>query len=208
MSCGGAGAGEGDLRGHGQLLFVGEDAGHVGFDIAGGHGVDRDGAGGELAGEGFGEADKAGFGGGVVGLAGLAGFADDGGDVDDAAPAGFEHGLHAGLGEEKGAGEIGGEDVVPVVALHAQGEDVAGDAGVVDEDFDAAEVFDDGLGAGFDGLFAGDVEGKRVGGAADGCDFFGQGGELFNRAGGKGYVNGPGRRGGERWRGRCLARLR
>src|ERR1700761_7541264 len=83
----GAGAGEGDVLGHGGLLVGCEDLGHGGLDISGSDGVDGDGAAGELAGEGLCEADESGLGGSVVGLAGLAGLADHRGDVDDAAPA-------------------------------------------------------------------------------------------------------------------------
>ena len=192
----GSGAAEGHLGGHGGFLVGSEDGGHRGLNVARGDGVDGDVAAGEFAGEGLGEADEAGFGGGVVGLAGLASFADDGRDVDDAAPAGFEHGLHAGLGYEEGAGEVGGEDVVPVFALHAEGKGVAGDAGVVDEDIDAAEVGDDGAGAVLDGVFAGDIErvgagasagaAVGIGCAGEGVDFADDLGELVGAAGGEG----------------------
>ncbi len=70
------------------VLLVGRGRRSWGLDEAGGDGVGGDAAGGEFAGEGLGEADEAGFGGGVVGLAGLAVAADDAGDVDDAARSG------------------------------------------------------------------------------------------------------------------------
>ena len=181
----GSGAAERDVLGHGGLLVVGEDGGHGRLDVSGGDCIDRDGAAGELPREGFGEADEAGFGGGVVGLAGLTGFADDRGDVDDAAPAVFDHLGHDGLGKEKGPGEVGGEDVVPVLALHAEGEDVAGDAGVVDEDVNAAEVDNDRFGTLFDGVFAGDVEREGVGGASGCGDLSGYFGELVGVPGGE-----------------------
>jgi len=90
-------------------------------------------------------------------LSGLTSLADDGGDVDDASPPVLDHLGHEGLGQQKCAGEVCGEDVVPVLAFHAHGEDVAGDSGVVDEDVDSAEVGENCFGAVFDGVFAGDV---------------------------------------------------
>ena len=72
----------------------------------------------------------------------------------------LQHGPEKRLGEQKRAGEVGREHVVPVGALHAHHEAVAGDAGVVDEDLDFAEAIEDGLGAGLDGVFAGHVEGE------------------------------------------------
>ncbi len=168
------------------FLLVGEDGGHGGFDVAGCHGIHGYRPTGELAGEGFGEADETGFGGGVVGLAGLSGFAYYGGDIDDAAPPVFDHLRHDGLSHEEGSGEVGGEDVVPVFALHAHGEDVAGDSGVVDEDVDGTEVGEGGFGAVADGFFAGDVEGEGVSGSAGGVDGVGDFVELIQIAGGEG----------------------
>ena len=74
----------------------------------------------------------------------------------------------SGLGEQEGAGKVGAQDVVEVGELHAQGEAVLGDAGVVDQDLDLAEVGEHGLRAGLDGLLAGDVECVGAGGAAGG----------------------------------------
>jgi hypothetical protein len=129
----------------------------------------------------------AGLGGGVVGLSCLSGLADDRGDVDDAAPARLDHGGHDGLAHQEGPGEIGGEDVIPVLALHAHGEDIAGDTGVVDEDADGAEGGKDGPGALLNGIFAGDVEGEGLGGAPGGGDLGGDLGEFLYIAGGEGY---------------------
>ena len=78
------------------------------------------------------------------------------------------------------------EDVVPVAGASCAGEAVLGDAGVVDQDVDGAEVGEDGFGAGLDGVFAGDVEGEGFGGAAGGGDFGGDGFELVEIAGGEG----------------------
>ena len=73
-------------------------------------------------------------------------LADDRSDVDDAPPTSLQHRAHDGLGHQEGAGEVGGEHVVPVFALHAQGEGVARDACIIDEDFNLAELGDHSLG--------------------------------------------------------------
>jgi hypothetical protein len=87
------------------------------------------------------------FEGHVVGLSGVAHFADDGDDVDHAAPAFLHHALHDGLHGEERAAEVGLQDDVPVFGLHAQGETVLGDSGVVDQNANGAEIFC-GLGEG------------------------------------------------------------
>ena len=77
MSSGSPKRPSGIWREDGGFYVVGEDGGHVRRDEAGGYGVDGDVAAGQLAGEGFGEADEAGFAGGIIGLAGVAGEAGD-----------------------------------------------------------------------------------------------------------------------------------
>jgi hypothetical protein len=62
----------------------------------------------------------------------------------------LEHVLEGGLGHEERAGEVDGEDLVPVLVFELEGELVGGDAGVVDEDVEAAVAVDDLL----DGLSA------------------------------------------------------
>ena len=84
-------------------------------------------------------------------------------------------------------GQIGLQDGVPVGALHAHDELVAGDAGVVDQDVDLAELGDGGLDGGFDLLFVGDVERKGGGLAAGGGDFGDQFVQLLLIARGGGH---------------------
>ena len=64
---------------------------HLGGDIARADGVDGDALAGVLLRQRLGEADVAGLGGGIVGLAHLALLAVDRGDVDDAAEAALAH---------------------------------------------------------------------------------------------------------------------
>jgi hypothetical protein len=66
-------------------------------------------------------------------------------DADDATPALAGHGAHQALHPEEGGGEVGGEDVVPVLLGHGHDELVPGDAGVVDENLHGAELGDDRL---------------------------------------------------------------
>jgi len=82
---------------------------------------------------------------------------DHRGDVDDAAGALAKHRTDGGLGDEEDALEVGGEDVVPVLLAHAHDERVAGDAGVVDDDIEAAEALEGGLDGGGGALGGGDI---------------------------------------------------
>ena len=62
----------------------------------------------------------------------------DRGHVDDAPAALLEHRPQGGLRAVVHAGEVGGEDRVPLLRLHAQEQVVAGDARVVHQAVDAA----------------------------------------------------------------------
>src|SRR5262249_44896366 len=77
------------------------------------------------------------------------------GDVDDPAAAGARHGLYDGAAHQERAIEIDADDAVPFLDRKGVDVDTAGDrvdAGIVDENVDAAE------------------RGERVGdAAADGC---------------------------------------
>jgi hypothetical protein len=86
---------------------------------------------------------------------------EDTGDVDDASPALLEHGTGDLLGTEICRSEIGLQDGVPIGALHAHDELVAGDAGIVHQDVNLVELGDRGFNGGLDLLFIGDVESER-----------------------------------------------
>src|SRR5258708_2617102 len=166
--------------------FVGKDCRHGRLDETGSHGVDRDVARSDFDGDGFGDADEAGFRGDVVVLPSVAAFGDDGRDVDDAAGAGFHHRRQHLLDADVRARKIGSDDRVPIVRLHAHGQTVAGDGGVVDEDIDFAEFFEDGFKAGLDLIDIGDVhlDGERFATLDD--DFLNTFGELLFIASGDG----------------------
>ena len=75
---------------------------------------------------------------------GIADDAADRGDVDDAAIArlGAHHGARGGAHQHEGRGEVDGDDVVPLIVLHHHEQVVLGEAGVVDEDVEPAELGD------------------------------------------------------------------
>ncbi len=146
--------------------LLGEDVGHVGGDEAGGDAVGGDLFAGEFAGDGFGHADDAGFGGGVVDLAGVADDSGDAGDVDDASPLGADHGAGGGAAGDEGGFEVGVDDVVEVGIIHAHEESVAGDAGVVDEDVESSVLFNGLFDMGGEGGTVGDIDGTGFDGEA------------------------------------------
>ena len=65
----------------------------------------------------------------------------DAGHVDDRAVALAHHDGQAGVDEVEGRLQVDGDDGIPLLFAHAQHQSVLGDAGVVDEDVDASEVF-------------------------------------------------------------------
>src|SRR5882762_14193 len=188
-----AGAHAAERNAHFQFFFyfVGKDGRHGRLNETGSHGVDGDAARCDFDGDGLGEADEAGFRGDVIGLPRVTAFGDDGRDVDDAAGASFHHRRQHLLDADVRAGEIGSDDRVPVVGLHAHGQAVAGDGGVVDEDIDFSEFFEDGFKAGLDLIDIGDVhfDGERFAALDD--DFLNKFGEFLFIASGDGNF-GPG----------------
>ena len=83
-------------------------------------------------------ADQAGLRGGVVRLPGIAGDADHRGDADDAAEALPHHALQRRARQAEGRLEVDAHDHLPVLVLHAHGEPVARQPGIVDEDVEPA----------------------------------------------------------------------
>mmetsp|Transcript_1345 Transcript_1345/g.4150 ORF Transcript_1345/g.4150 Transcript_1345/m.4150 type:complete len:362 (+) Transcript_1345:1-1086(+) len=116
----------------GDDLLV-EHVSHVGRDEAGRHGVAGHAARRQLLGHRHSHRDDASLCRRVVCLARVANLADDGGDVDDAPLARLAHGLGRRLRGVKDAVQVGVDDVLPLLLLHAQDERVARDARVVHE---------------------------------------------------------------------------
>ena len=70
--------------------------------------------------------------------------------------------------------EVDVDDLVPILERqidHGHTVSAAGGAGVVDDEIDAAEVTDDTVGEGGDGVGVGDVGDEGEGGAPGGADF-------------------------------------
>src|SRR6201991_1867173 len=134
-----------DLLQQRGLLRLGQHVGHVGLDETRRDAVDRDVAAAQLARQRARHARDAGLGRGVVGLAGIAAGADDRGDVDDAPEALLHHRAHHLARHAEDGLQVGVVHRVPVVVLHAHGQAVARDAGVVDQHVHAAVFLDDAL---------------------------------------------------------------
>ena len=128
----------------GGVLFeiVAEHFRHGGFDESGCYRVASNVARSQFASDGHGEADQAGFRRGVISLPCLPHLAEDARDVDDASPALLEHGSGDVLDAEVCRSKIGLQNGVPIGTLHAHDQLVAGDAGVVDQDIDLAQLRD------------------------------------------------------------------
>ena len=82
----------------------------------------------------------AGLGGGIVGLAHLALLAVDRGDVDDAAELALAHAFDHRPGHVEQRVEVGVDHRAPLLRRHAVEHGVAGDAGIVDQHLDRAEI--------------------------------------------------------------------
>src|SRR5690606_18559670 len=115
-------------------------ANHVGADVTRRDGVDGNPLVGDFLGQRHAETVYAGLGGGIVGLAELPLMAIDRTDVDDAAPLAFEHVFEHLLGDVEQAVQVGVDDGTPVVERHFAEQTVAGDARVVHEHIDGAEL--------------------------------------------------------------------
>ena len=129
---------------------------HVGGDIAGADGVDGDAGPGALLGQRLGEADVAGLGGGIVDLADLALLAVDRGDGDDAAELAVAHAAPHRMGHVEDADRLVSMTSFHCSARHLVEHGVAGDAGIVDQHVDRAEIGLDLADAGGAGIVVGD----------------------------------------------------
>jgi hypothetical protein len=113
---------------------------HVGADIAGADDVDGDAGARAFLRQRLGETDIAGLRGRVVRLPHLALLAVDRGDGDDAAELAVAHAGPERMRHVEDAVEVGADDLVPLLARHLVEHGVAGDAGIVDQHVDRAEI--------------------------------------------------------------------
>src|SRR3954454_17623197 len=118
--------------------------GHVGGDEAGCDRVRGDAEGAELDAQGPDEALDAHLGGRVVGLTAVA-ERGDAGEAYDLAVLLLHEVLLRGSRHQEGTTEVDPHDQVPVVVTHLEQEVVAGDARVVDEDVETAELAGDAI---------------------------------------------------------------
>ena len=102
---------------------------------------------------------------GVVGLAAVA-ERGDAREVEDLAVLLLDEVLLGGPGHQERTAQVDAHDQVPVLVGHLEQQVVAGDAGVVDQHVDPAELVDDPRDRGLDGLGVADVgadaDGLRV----------------------------------------------
>ena len=146
------------LRFKGFAGFFRQGAGHIGVDKAWGDAVDGNAAAADFARHRFGETDQACFCRGIVGLTGIAHHTDDGCDVDDASGALLHHAAQDGFGGAEHGFEVDLHDVVPLFFFHTHQEVVAGDAGVVDQNIQLAELFFNVGNQVFDGFGFGGIQ--------------------------------------------------
>ena len=122
---------------------IGQLVGHLRNDEAGSDRIGTHATRTQLEGDRLGQTDHTGFRGRVVGLAGIAVYAHDGGHVDDAAAALTHHDRRHGMDEVVGRLEIDVDHHIPLFLIHLEHQAVAGDAGIVHQHIDAAEILHD-----------------------------------------------------------------
>ena len=122
-----------------------QNIGHRCFDKSRRNCVHSDVARGDFHGDGFRQADQTGLRRYIVRLPGVAGPRDDRCDIDDAPGASAHHRGQRLLGAQVRTGEVGSKDGLPILLLHAHGQPVASNRGVVHQDVKLAEFFKHGL---------------------------------------------------------------
>src|SRR5258708_36035691 len=78
-------------------------------------------------------------------------------DIDDAAPAALAHARKGRLGHVETTAQIGVHHLFPILIAHLHAGAIAGDAGVIDDDVDRAEILFDLGNPGVAGIIIGDV---------------------------------------------------
>src|SRR5208282_2642369 len=114
--------------------------GHIGLHQGGGDGIGRDALFGKLRGVGAHQAQDASLGGGVVRAHDTAVLRRYGRQVNEATPAGGAHGGKDAPRDEKNRSQIHADELVPDFFGDLLGGEDFGDAGVVHQDADGAEL--------------------------------------------------------------------
>ncbi len=120
------------------LLFGRQLGGHVGSDEAGRHHVHGNPPRAHFTRQGLGETDDTGLGRGVIRLSGVSHHPHHRSHADNPSAPRFHHPPQHGLGQPEHRRQIGVENVVPFLILHAQQEIVARDASVIHQHCDIA----------------------------------------------------------------------
>jgi hypothetical protein len=152
---------------------------HFGADIAGADRVHGDAGPRAFLRQRLGEAQVAGLGGGIVGLPRLPLLSVDRRDVDDAAELAVTHARPQRMGHVEQAGQVGVDHLFPLLpGRHLVEHRVAGDAGIVHQHVDRADLGLDLGDAGGAGVIVGDrpFVGRDAG-------FLGEGGRRLVVAG-------------------------
>ena len=145
-----------------QAVDLGAGAlGQVGVDPARQDGVGLDVVGGPGHRAGAGELHDAALAGGIGRREAGAEDRQHRADIDDLAAAGRLHGWVGCLRAHERAGEVGRNDAVPLLEFERVRRFSNIDAGIVDENVDAAELFGDAFDHGSDISLVGDVGGDR-----------------------------------------------
>ncbi len=134
-----------NLANQSLLLLLLQASRHVGFDKTRCHTIDRDVARAQFPRQRARHTRNARLGSRVVGLTRVAAGTYHRGDIDDATVALLHHRSHHATAQAKHCFQISIKHGVPLVVFHAQGQVVARDAGVVDQNMQAAVLFDNGV---------------------------------------------------------------
>src|SRR5690349_1904629 len=157
------------LHGHLPEVFA-QRRGHRRFDKAGRDRITGNIAGSHFACNGHGQSNQAGFGCRIVCLSGLAHLPKYRGDIYDPAPALLEHGADRLLRAQVSRSQIGVHYKIPIGSFHTHDQLVFRDSGIVHQNVESAELREHIFEGGFDLLFVTDIEHKRCGLSAAGCN--------------------------------------
>src|SRR5947208_15352276 len=142
------------------LLRVAQRRHHVGLDESWRDGVDGDAARGDLARQRLREADHPGLGGGVRRLPRISHLRDDGGEIDDTAVMGPDHGPERPARAVKDTRQGDSQGAPPVLCLETQEQRRHRQSGTVDEQITSSSVVNDVLHRVTHGLAVPDIEAR------------------------------------------------
>ena len=125
------------------FYLFGQGVGHFGNDEAGSNGVGTDAARSHLFSDGLRKSDHTGFRSRIVALSGIAADTHHGRHIDNRTAALARHDRRNGVNEVESRFQIDVQHGVPLRFAHAHHQAVFGDAGIIDQNVDAAEILHD-----------------------------------------------------------------